>query len=331
MKHLFTLIALVLLFGSTWSQTLPYTLTIFTEPYQELTESELLSGDDIWDDPSYLVDMPFEYQLFGDPINDLLISGLGSQVLTNTEDPELVVTNVLIPYFADIVNASIEEAVSSISSKVEGEPGDRILKLEWKNVGFYYELQELGTSGNTISFQVWFYEADQSFEYRYGPNTIKSGDLIHFANGTPGVVLAEDADIQGTTWSGLWSLAGEPSSVTPVALGFEEFYSFLPENQLTQEPSNGLVYRFANYTPVNTTESEKPVQKISLWPTVAQTEIFVSTTESQAYQVYDMVGKLALSGRLVEGVNNLNVSSLGAGTYIIQTEDGQRVKFMKKG
>lgn len=330
MKKFFTTSFLLFTLLAGYSQELPYTFSYFNEPYEDLVSPISISGEDFWDDPNYFIEMPIDFQLFGDDVTSLSISGLGSQILINTEDPELVTTHALIPYLADIMNASITDVVSPISYKVEGEIGNQILKLEWKNVGFYYEYDELGTFSNLTNFQVWFYESDHSFEYRFGPNTIKSGDLVHIAHGAPIMILSEDISTQGATWSGFWSIAGSPLEPSIVSLTPDQFYSFEAQNQLNSEPSSGTVFRFSNYLPVNTTELEEKEERLEVWPTVANQAISVKSSKVLDYKIFDLLGKQVLTGRLNEGVNAVSIEPMPSGVYILQTSEGDQVKFMKK-
>ncbi|MEZ4800124.1 MAG: hypothetical protein R2809_10190 [Flavobacteriales bacterium] len=73
----------------------------------------------------------------------------------------------MVPYLSDVMNASETEVVSEINYQVDGEEGSRIVKVEWKNVGFYDEFAANGTFNNITNFQLWIYETDNSFDFRF--------------------------------------------------------------------------------------------------------------------------------------------------------------------
>lgn len=315
---------LLFLWLSTSAQVFPYELSVLSDPYNDLTAPISINNDDVWDDPSYLTSTGFDIEVFGDVINTLNIIQPGAQIVTLNESlPDTV--QVLSPYMADIMNANDSMVVSPISYQIEGPPGNAILKLEWKNVGFYGEWDAANTFYNTTNFQVWFYQSGSIIEYRYGPNTIKSGDQIHYFGAGPIVLLAQDALINGTGWSGLWCLSGNPlsPSITTINSGQQP----IPSDALISEPPSGTVYRFA---PISTGINEKQQGDVSLWPTQCNEQIFLSGRDAQRIDFFDATGRQMASHRLSAGGKlTIDVSAWSAGYYIAHSEKGQVLRFIK--
>ena len=70
------------------------------------------------------------------------------------------------------------ESQSPINYKVDGEDGNRILKIEWINAGFYEEVVVDGTNNISVNFQLWIYEEDNAIEFHYGNSNIP--DITYF-------------------------------------------------------------------------------------------------------------------------------------------------------
>jgi hypothetical protein len=301
------------------AQEFPYPFEVLNEPYVDLVEPISVSGNELWDDPEYIVPIGFEFQLFDSPISQLYILPPGSQIVNSLSQKT---TELLFPYLSDIMNASIDEAVSPISYLLDGTEGSYIFKLEFKNVGFYSEYESLGTFANTTNFQVWLYQGSNVIEYRFGENTIKSGNLIHIFGNGPLVGMGQQVALDGSSWSGFWSLTGDPSNptITAIPTGTQFFTS---EQILSGEPLSGTVYRFGTLPTSIEEEETTATTELKIWPTLATTEIHFNAKEGEEYIIYDMVGKQVYQGKATSTVETINVSNLPPGQYILKTETGQ--------
>ncbi len=170
--------------NSRTSGVFTYTLTTFNDTYNELTGATSLNNGEIWDDPGYIVPIGFTLQLNGNPINVLAFYGVGGLLAGPTSDPDIVA--ILAPFEMDLVDRGELAGIQSespLSYKLEGAPGSRILKVEWKNAGSYEEL--IGNSQNMyINFQLWLYEGSNRIEFRFGENFIPDPQLFFGGFGT---------------------------------------------------------------------------------------------------------------------------------------------------
>ena len=188
------------------AQAFPYEFTVLNDPYFDLSAPVSVSNGELWDDPFYLTSTGFNVQLFEVVTNVLGVLSPGAQVVNlNEANPDTV--QLLSPYYSDIMNASDTMAVSPISYQVEGPPGNGVFKMEWKNVGFYGEWAASNSYFNTTNFQLWIYQNSGVIEFRYGPNTIKSGSLIHIFSTGPLVFLGRNVALMevGGKVFGLWA------------------------------------------------------------------------------------------------------------------------------
>jgi hypothetical protein len=306
------------------SQTFPYEFSVFNDPYFELTAPGSISNADVWDDPFYITSTGFEVTLFDVVTNTLGIISPGSQVINiNEANPDTV--QVLMPYMADIMNASDTIAVSPISYQLEGPPGNQVFKLEWKNVGFYGEWNATNSYYNTTNFQLWLYQNTGVIEFRYGPNTIKSGSLLHFFGTGPLVLLGQNVAFDGSGWEGLWALGGDPQNPTISAIPSGQ--QPLPGQSLSGEPESGTVYRFAPV--VIGTQEALPIPQLSVWPTPASRELNLTTVRGERYSIYNMQGQVMWSQTASSTQMLIDISSWPAGSYCVKSNDGQSTRFVK--
>jgi Secretion system C-terminal sorting domain len=326
MNRIFTLVIACSLFCSfSTAQTFPYEFSVLSDPYYDLTAPISISDADVWDDPFYITSTGFEVTLFDVVTNTLGIISPGSQVINlNEANPDTV--QVLMPYMADIMNANDSTAVSPISYQLEGPPGNAVYKLEWKNVGFYGEWNASYSYFNTTNFQLWIYQNSGVIEFRYGPNTIKSGSLLHFFGTGPLVLLGENVAFDGSGWQGLWALGGDPQNPTISAIPSGQ--QPLPEQCLSGEPQSGTVYRFAPIVASNT--ELQPELQLRAWPSPTTDYLTISIKPNTSYSIYDIAGKLMVTRTATDFSERLDIRSWPAGQYCIKGSNTSTIRFIKQ-
>jgi type IX secretion system substrate protein/SprB-like repeat protein len=160
-----------------------YNLSVFSDPYVELTGGTSVNNDDLWDDPTYVVPIGFTFQLNDNAITSLTFNGVGALYLGNTTNPDIL--TLLFPFEVDILDRGFVSGTSEspISYVVVGSPGSRIFKLEIKNAGSYYEFEAFGTTDMYFSHQLWLYEGTNLIEFRYGDRLIEDPELFYAEGG----------------------------------------------------------------------------------------------------------------------------------------------------
>lgn len=323
MKHI--LLSLSVFFSLLTVAQLPYTFTSFNEAYTPLENSTSLNNGQIWDDPEYIVPIGFEWTYYDISTFQINFDGLGATLIVPNGQ---TTANVLIPYLSDVIDAGYENetSISNISHQTVGEPGNQIFKLEWDNCGFYNEYDAFGTSTNRISFQLWIYEGTNAIEFRFGPNSIKDGELVHDDIITGGMFF--NASFNQNSWDAGYFLSGEamnPSvgTVTP------DFYDV---TGLNMDPSNGQVYRFSNMQ-VSVDESSLDAE--------VDFKLFQSNNEeiqliapSDAISTVEIRG---ITGQLIErfttsGNTIKNIEDYAPGIYLVhfsQKNQHKTLRFVK--
>lgn len=155
-----------------------YTLTTLSEPYTDLTGATSINNGELWDDPEYVVPIGFAFELNGNMVTALQFFGSGSLLAAPAADPDLL--TAVFPFEMDLIDRGEINgtSISPLSYKVEGSPGSRICKIEWKNAGSFEELNEANSLDMFINFQLWLYEGSNRIEFHFGSNNINDPDLF---------------------------------------------------------------------------------------------------------------------------------------------------------
>lgn len=213
-----------------------YTLTISEEPYVELTNAFMLTTPDEVGD-FYLPSITdFSFSGFGVPLGFDAESTGGQGTLISKEG--YIAANMIpgndsiISFHGFLSNHFVRrDNTSSISVSQEGMPGEQILKVQWKNLGF-----KNNKDADHVNFQIWLHELDNSVSYHYGPSVISSNAAFGGASG-PVVGMSQANWPAFTTFSKSDYLVGyatEPTFAHPPYL----------TKALRSVPAPGVVYTF---------------------------------------------------------------------------------------
>ncbi len=325
MKNLFTKTFLVLfslfIFSTSQAQTFPYFLEFETDTYADIEEAtELTSVGDLWDDPSYTIPLGFDFDFFGGTYSEIQITGLGSWLVF--EDPY---TNdsveLLLPYFDDLadienVNSANQSTISYVS---EGAIGSQILKIQWKDCGFYEEVSTAGTANNIVSFQIWLYEGSNNIEFRYGPSTLPNAATIH-DYGSPVIGIIENLSNNVDTFDAFWHLTGNATNPTVISSDISVLNTYSIPG-LDSDPAEGQVYRFATVP----TSIKTPAQSLELnvYPTVITDEFFVEVSaevlnDKTQISVINNLGQEVYNSTITNVKERLDASNFPAGIYYVR-------------
>ncbi len=302
-KMLLLLVFPFLLAGSAAGQQ--YMLQVQTGVvYTDLTGATSLTQGQLWDDPELTIPLGFTFPFIWG-VFDTLYAGDGWCAFNISSD------TVLVPYITDMVDrGSLGAAsLSSINTKTDGNPGQKIFKLEYKNFGFFDEMDQLGTLNWYGNLQLWLYE-DGAFEVRIGPTMIGQPTVAFLGEAGPGIGFGEP---NNSHW-----LTGQANA--PVLTPHNNFNI----GYLSSVPAEGTVYRFQPY--VNAIPETNP-EIFVMKPNPASHEVRFSFPEPGTISVVDLTGKMITEKRFTgSGTESLDVDTLPAGTYLVsyQTASGER-------
>lgn len=302
-----------------------YNFETNNSPYQNLSGSTSLNNGVIWDDPGFTIPLGFNFNIASYTFDTVYILewSIGGVVSSNPVDGDII---PIFPVIAqDIIDLGYSNGVSqsNISYKTEGTEGNRILKLEWNNVGFFYD----STESDFMNFQLWLYEGSNTIEYHYGPSSINNPTESFEGETGPLVSLGTSYNsFTGIMVDNGYFLSGDPTnpSIITLAAGDPVIITALQGMM----PS-GTVYRFvqqplsiSDYTTLNFDVYPNPVKD------------FLNLRYLTNIKSISIINELGQNIKQIpESRKQINVSDLHAGIYFIKIETvyGARVqKFVKQ-
>lgn len=299
-------------------QTIGYNFIKTTGTYNNLTGATSVN-DTIWDDPEYIIQIGFTFKLFDKNITKLYMGlGLGG-AFGDTLDMNSTANYLTFPFETDLQDRGAvgTTTLSPIMKKTEGSIGSRIFKLEFKNAGFYNEMDSLGVSISYVNFQMWLYEGTNIIEFRYGPSLINNPILAY--SGTSGPLIG----FIGFKTSTFYLLEG-PAANPLISNNYSE---------LTGTPPDGTIYTFSPVILENSHFDSDNAFRVFPNPASDIINIELKKTKSSLVKIFDITGKELSATLISEQKTSLNISSLKKGLYLITTEYNgikQTQKFIKK-
>lgn len=316
MKKIFTLFICITTYSFLFGQS-TYQVDLGTETYQPLSNSISLNQGAVWDDPEFIVPLGFDFTIGTQTFNTLYFSDLGFGGELSNQSPATGVGVWLSPVGQDISDLGFMDEISKspISYVIDGTVGNRIVKIEWSNVGFLEDT----TEEDFMNFQVWLYEAGNVIEYRYGAKQINNAQEVFIDD--DGIAIGfypslelEDWDYIGQDCYILTGTTTNPvmQTVTPQQFeneGTDNFTGMIAENTVI------------TFTPSTlSTKINSKFEEIIIYPNPVVTDIiYISgTNDIKSVEIYDLLGK-KLRNATVNN-NSINVNNLQKGAYLLKLE-----------
>lgn len=311
-------------------QVSEYTLITYSTQYEELQNPVSLNNGEVWYMPNYTVPLTFDFLYFDTLIDTLYFFEEGfASILTDSNTP-IGMHKLIIPFGAALIDRGFgtNTSQSSLSYEVTEEESGKIIKIQWKNAGFYNEYDALGSLNDYINFQLWLYESEGKIDIRYGPNSITHPDLI-FLNGTgPSVGLIPSYDIVFDIMSdrSIWI---NNTPYDPELVYSDEIIS------MSSMTSDDFIFSFSNL--LVSTSSIIIDREIGIKVNPVQTSLCFTykDIDSDTYNlsIYNNQGMIVLFEQSLLQ-NSFNVAFLDAGLYIcklVNTQDHTTtmLKFIK--
>lgn len=291
-----------------------YTVTSFNNTYTYLVSPQLLTTT-VWDDPDFVIAPDFPVIINGNAYDTLLLNDLGCTIYGIKNGTMYDIVN---PSLIDVIDRGYDAEVSqsNISMKTDGFIGNRILKIQWQNVGSYGEY-DMGGNSMSINFQLWFYEQGSYIEVRYGNSNVTDVSMFYEDETGVGVAILEDNYSSGDNNVYLTGSTGFPS-VT------------VQGSYLTGTPQAGQVYRFTPSMSIGVNENS--VKNLVVYPNPCRESLHVNGV-LEKYEIYDAQGRLVKID-VVNAQKIINVADLKKGVYIMIgiNSDGEntRISFVKE-
>ena len=336
MKKTLLFISIFLVSTFSFSQ---YSFSKSTGTYSNLVSPTSLTNGITWDDPQFTVPIGFNFKYFDSTISTFYIEdyGFGAHLAINDNETGKIPT--LIPYGSDIIDraydlvsgTSTSGGLSPISYKLSGITGARILKIEWKNVGFYGDIDDDDVSTDFTNFQLWLYEGSNNIEIHFGPNSITSPLLSYDGEGGTSIELMSNYDYDLDDYG--------PNSIilrgNPTAPNVKIINTFDSLEFMNGTIPNGTIYKFTKTGGTASVKESKLIFNTKIYPNPANNFIKVAsedvTKKISQIQIMDMNGKIIKT--VVNQFNTIDVSQFNSGIYLVKvsSEDGliSNSKFVK--
>jgi len=283
-----------------------YVFTQDTLSYSELSGATIIASPDFANDKLTTLPMTGKtYHFFG---LDFTFGGLSTMAVQTYGD--MRIDNDSSTVIIDGVFGFLDslDSNTSLSWKIDGQPGNEVLKTQWKNVGLAN-----GQAGNYANFQIWLYQKSGIIELRYGPRSASNASGFTNATGPYAGVFYSN-DLFTTLYEKCW-LFGTPANIQ---VDSAQNFSF---KALLGVPDDGTVYRFTPKAYLDTLTPPTAVQEpllreFGLYPNPGTGIVHLDVPSGNilSVMVTDISGRQVLNPECCPA-NHIDISSLAPGFY----------------
>lgn len=306
-----------------------YTLTTLSSPYADLTGATSLNNGVVWDDPEYTIPLGFSFTAFGVTFDSIGTAfGLGGElVIGDPSDSNLV--HGFSPIYDDIMDRAYDFAnpnegspgsLSDLSYKTEGAVGNRIFKMQWKNVGFYDEIELDSISSDYINFQAWFYENGNIVEFRYGSSQIL--DPVACYDLDTGATVSYYSLDTVNLGEDFYLVSGSPTAPTLYRVDSSQYFPVL-----SGDIPSGTVYRFAPIP--DGISTVKPNSELQIYPNPSTQTIHIKNVELSKIRSIEVLNILGQKCADLKPDIELDIADLTPGIYTLKVLTEDRIYLTK--
>jgi len=313
MKNIF---AIVLLLIAQFSNAQRYDLTQSNLPFTPLTNATTLELPQDWDDDQALIVLPFTYSFYGSAPSDSIFVQTNAAFTNLDFNVKSLPGNTIILFGGSY--DLVQKPATTVKYKIEGVAPNRKFTVEYLNAGFYGEAPDSGNINiqNSVS-------EDGCFSIHLGSASLPSSSTA-FTDGLLGIYsIGKDSICYGTA----------EGDVLNYAEGLGDASLNSGDAFLTDYPGEN---KFFEFCPRNTTSTKKIVEQLfSVFPNPSMDRIQLLGLKNNSLLVfYDITGKIALQVNKVQASEQVDISELKAGMYLLKSvaSDGsiETLKFIKK-
>lgn len=294
--------------------------TLTGETYKSLSGAQLITEN--WDENTALaLGLETSFKWYGKSFDfsaedALIFYGLGLTEASEYEDS----TSLSALGFFTFLKSRPEG--SPLLFKMEGEVGDRIIKMEWVNAGL-----KNGDPDDFVNFQVWLFETDARVEIHIGPNTITGTNaFIGGASGPKIGLYRKNVKTNDNKVFKSWMLTGDPAHPSINTAGLQV--------SLNGVPDEGTVYIFndADAAALPRLLVNNPIK---VYPNPSKTLVHIELPGAK--EIKGQLRVLDMQSRVISQFDiqnpqtlTLDISSWAAGVYSLHFEDVSGNVFTQK-
>lgn len=143
------------------AQNFSYSFTKDSSSYNSISNPTVLVANETWVNKRFKVNIPFEFNFCGFSSDSIIIENNGFLILNNNLQLAIVAFN----NFSGNKDTN-NNYTASIGYSIDGSDGNRILKIEYKNLS-----QAKLSDVDNLNYQLWLYESNNKIEIHIGGNS----------------------------------------------------------------------------------------------------------------------------------------------------------------
>lgn len=295
-----------------------YSVNTTLNTYEELTNSISLNGSNVWNEgTAYPVYFNFDFSVYGQTYTAFNVVAGGGITFPGLGYRQLFIYHTPFGGYM-LKDRGTSATESTISYKIDGNVGSRILKIQWKNAGFIQWFNSSSPS-HFVNFQIWFYEADSHIEVRFGPSSTTAGTYgypedTNDSNPGPSVKFIFD------------SCANTLGLIGNGNLPSYQFFSTCSPNYsfIDGTPSSGVTYNF--YPTLTSGTTELSSARFVIYPNPTSDILHVrgitDTFLINEIILTDVNGRICMlhenCSAKGDGVMSISLGGLKAGLYMVR-------------
>lgn len=295
-----------------------YSFSVGNYTYQDLVNPTIIHGSDSIAS-AYFVNCDMQFPALGAHVDFRLnssVPSLGAYVtragyLAVYESPGYEHTYAFHGYY--FPGLQKRDSNSSISFELTGSTGNKLLKFQWKNMGFLNH-----GSDEFVNFQIWFDEATETVTYHYGPsNLVWDSQEVAVIN----LFRAPNDFSSFTHATCLTGDAAVPASLTAVhPLKFEELMGTI------HFPPSGTTITFLQSISGIKKEGMDPL--FEAFPNPFHAFVQIQCKGDFNWELTDLMGKTIHKGKGSDDVQ-IDTRDLMSQVYLLKLEQQGKVEIQK--
>ncbi len=278
-----------------------YTFSVSSGTYSDLQGATDLTNGQPWSWIYYVIPIGFDFEFYGQTFDTAHIRSY-----VHLDDADMYFINQFFIMFTDRGN-------SPISYLLEGNVGSRILKIEWKNMGFEGEQSSLGSTEDYVSVQLWLYEGSNNLEFRIGPSSVQHPNESYYGWGGPWIGI--DHVISYPPGANVEAISLDGNPVNPNIVYNDTTFGVY----LDGTPADGTIYKF-EYSTTGSNETELD-EKLYIYPNPSSDLINIDLpNEAEMLSIYNTSGEIIKSLSLNSNMDvlQLDITNFAKGLYIVE-------------
>ena len=285
---------------STSSADAQYKLSHQPQPYMQIEGGERLQMR--WADtvnPYTYVDLGEEqFNFFGETFTLGGMYPLGISKWGNVEIRNANSAVIIDPFHHSYMDSLYNS--TRVSMQVTGQPGDKVVRIEWKDMGFIDGPEAI------VSFQLVMHQRTGKVEFLYGPHNIdcdQSSSVLQGAYVGMFIAPADFSSIDKVYW-----ITGSPDDPRVSKMAIKAMKCVFPQDHAVSLASTASV--------------DLPMEEAVDAGIIATTSLRLDATD---VTIYTLLGQRIMDVHRTDG--EILLSHLPRGRYFIDyTQDGERVR-----